>query len=153
MTGILLLRVSVRCDVIRTVIFDRIGLFGLILCVALVGRWFTLLYRCFCRGGIWSGAYAAALTASRGDNPSMRPSVPRRRFLLVCPPCIRHVMKWASRSLWAVVPVCLLHRRPYRRCLQKSKSSMSVKSSTVATKWVVGGQRISSSSASQSYRT
>ena len=72
--------------------------------------------RCFCRGGIWSGAYAAALTASRGDSPSLRPSVPRCRFLLVCPPCIRHVMKWASGALWAVVPVRLLHRHPYPRC-------------------------------------
>ena len=58
-------------------------------------------------------AYATALTASRGDNPSLRPSVPRHRFLLVCPPYIRYVMKWASSALWAVVPVRLLHRRPY----------------------------------------
>ena len=43
--GILLLRVPVRCDVVQTVIFDRVGLFGLILRVAVVGRWFTLLYR------------------------------------------------------------------------------------------------------------
>ena len=43
--GILLLRVPVRCDVVRTVIFDGVELFGLILRVALVGRWFTLLYR------------------------------------------------------------------------------------------------------------
>ena len=43
--GILLLRVPVRCDVIQTVIFDGVELFGLILRVALVGRWFTLLYR------------------------------------------------------------------------------------------------------------
>ena len=52
--GILLLRVLVRCDVVRTVIFDGVGLFGLILRVAMVGRWFnavfvvrwlTLLYR------------------------------------------------------------------------------------------------------------
>ena len=52
--GILLLRVPVRCDVIRTVIFDGVGLFGLILRVAVVGQWFnamfvvrwlTLLYR------------------------------------------------------------------------------------------------------------
>ena len=52
--GILLLRVPVRCDVIRTVIFAGVGLFGLILRVVVVGRWFnavfvvrwlTLLYR------------------------------------------------------------------------------------------------------------
>ena len=42
--GILLLRVSVRCDVVRTIIFDRVGLFGLILRVAVVRRLFTLLY-------------------------------------------------------------------------------------------------------------
>ena len=55
--GILLLRVPVRCDVIRTVIFAGVGLFGLILRVAVVGRWFnvmfvvrwlTLLYRFDC---------------------------------------------------------------------------------------------------------
>ena len=68
--------------------------------------------RCFCQGGIWSGAYATVLTASRGDKPSLRPSVPRRRFLLVCSPCIRHVVKWASSALWAVVPLRFLHRRP-----------------------------------------
>ena len=43
--GILLLRVPIQCDVVRTVIFDGVVLFGLILRVALVGRWFTLLYR------------------------------------------------------------------------------------------------------------
>ena len=52
--GILLLRVSVRSDVVRTIIFDRVGLFGLILHVVVVGQWFnavfvvrwlTLLYR------------------------------------------------------------------------------------------------------------
>ena len=43
--GILLLWVPIRCDIVRTVIFDGVGLFGLILRVALVRRWFTLLYR------------------------------------------------------------------------------------------------------------
>ena len=43
--GILLLRAPVRCDVVRTVIFDGVGLFGLIPRVALVWRWCTLLYR------------------------------------------------------------------------------------------------------------
>ena len=52
--AILLLRVPVWCDVIRTVIFAGDGLFGLILRVAVVGlrfhavfvvRWLTLLYR------------------------------------------------------------------------------------------------------------
>ena len=41
--GILLLRVSVQCYVIRTIIFDRIELFGLILRVDVVRQWFTLL--------------------------------------------------------------------------------------------------------------
>ena len=41
--GILLLRVSVRCDVVWTIIFDRVGLFGLILRIAVVRQWFALL--------------------------------------------------------------------------------------------------------------
>ena len=45
LVGIMLLQAPVRCDVVRTVIFDGVGLFGLIPHVALVGRWFTLLYR------------------------------------------------------------------------------------------------------------
>ena len=56
----------VRCDVIRTAIFARDGLFGLILRVAVVGqwsnamfvvRWLTLLYR-------W--AYMIAVSADAG---------------------------------------------------------------------------------------
>ena len=43
--GILLLRVPVWCDVIRAVIFDGVGLFGLFFRVAVVGQWLTLLYR------------------------------------------------------------------------------------------------------------
>ena len=42
--GILLLRVPVRCDVIRTVIFAGVGLFGLILRVAVVGQWFNAVF-------------------------------------------------------------------------------------------------------------
>ena len=51
---VLLLQEFVRCEVIQTVIFAGDGLFGLILRVAVVGRWFnamfvvrwlTLLYR------------------------------------------------------------------------------------------------------------
>ena len=41
--GILLPRVPVRCDVVRTVIFDGVGFFGLIFRVVMVGQWFTLL--------------------------------------------------------------------------------------------------------------
>ena len=43
LVGIMLLLAPVRCDVIRTVIFDGVGLFGLIFRVAVVGQWFTLL--------------------------------------------------------------------------------------------------------------
>ena len=48
LTGILLLRVPVRRYVVRTIIFDRIGLFGLILRIAVVRQWFTLLQRWVC---------------------------------------------------------------------------------------------------------
>ena len=48
MTGILLLRVPVRRYVVRTIIFDRIGLFGLILSIAVVRQWFALLQRWVC---------------------------------------------------------------------------------------------------------
>ena len=43
LTGILLLQVSIRCDVVRTIVFDRVRLFGLILRVAVIRQWFTLL--------------------------------------------------------------------------------------------------------------
>ena len=71
--GTLLLRVSVRCDVIRTIIFDGVGLFGLILRVAVVGRWFnavfvvrwlTLLYR-------W--VYRIAASAEAGFGAALTP--------------------------------------------------------------------------------
>ena len=45
MMGILLLRVPVRRCVVRTIIFDRIGFFGLILRIAVVRQWFALLQR------------------------------------------------------------------------------------------------------------
>ena len=48
MTGILLLRVPVRCCVIRTIIFDIIGLFGLIPRIVVVRQWFALLQRWVC---------------------------------------------------------------------------------------------------------
>ena len=62
--GILLLRVPVRCDVVRTVIFDGVGLFGLILRVALVVRWFTLLYR-------W--VYMTTVSAEAGCGAALTP--------------------------------------------------------------------------------
>ena len=43
LVGITLLLAPVRCDVVRTVIFDGVGLFGLIFRVTVVGQWFTLL--------------------------------------------------------------------------------------------------------------
>ena len=42
--GILLLRVPVRCDVIWTVIFAGVKLFGLILRVAVVRQWFNVVF-------------------------------------------------------------------------------------------------------------
>ena len=42
--GILLLQVPVRCDIVRTVIFAGDGLFGLILRVSVVGRWFNAVF-------------------------------------------------------------------------------------------------------------
>ena len=62
--GVLLLRAPVRCDVVRTVTFDGVGLFGLILCVALVGRWFTLLYR-------W--AYMTVVSSEAGFRATLTP--------------------------------------------------------------------------------
>ena len=62
--GILLLRVSVRCDVVRTIVFDRVGLFGLILHIAIVWQWFTLLYR-------W--AYMTAVSAEAGFGAALVP--------------------------------------------------------------------------------
>ena len=46
--GILLLWVLVRRYVVRTIIFDRIGLFSLILRIAVVRQWFALLQRWVC---------------------------------------------------------------------------------------------------------
>ena len=48
MTGILLLRVPVRRYVIRTMILDRICLFGLIIRIAVVRQQFALLQRWVC---------------------------------------------------------------------------------------------------------
>ena len=62
--GIMLLRAPVRCDVVWTVIFDGVGLFGLILRVALVGRWFTLLYR-------W--VYMTAISTEAGFGAALTP--------------------------------------------------------------------------------
>ena len=44
-TGSLLLRVSVRRYVVRTIIIDRVCLFGLIIRIAVVWQWFALLQR------------------------------------------------------------------------------------------------------------
>ena len=47
-TGILLLRVPVRRYVVRTIILDRICLFGLIIQIAVVRQRFALLQRWVC---------------------------------------------------------------------------------------------------------
>ena len=47
-TGILLLRVPVRCYVDRTIILDGICLFGLIIRIAVVRQRFALLQRWVC---------------------------------------------------------------------------------------------------------
>ena len=44
-TGSLLLRVSVRCYLVRTIILDRICLFGLIIRITVVRQRFALLQR------------------------------------------------------------------------------------------------------------
>ena len=44
-TGVLLLRVPVRRYVVRTIILDRVCLFGLIIWIAVVWQRFTLLQR------------------------------------------------------------------------------------------------------------
>ena len=82
-----------------------------------------LLHSCryFCNCWTLSGVYAVAFVASRGNYPLLHPSVPRHCFLLVYPPCIYRVINWLSSALWAVVPVRLLHHRPYRRCLRSRK--------------------------------
>ena len=55
-TGRLLLRVSVRCYVVRTIILDRICLFGLIIRIAVVRQRFALLRRWVCVIAISVGA-------------------------------------------------------------------------------------------------
>ena len=47
-TGNLLVRVSVRRYVVRTIILDRICLFGLIIRITVVRQWFALLQRWVC---------------------------------------------------------------------------------------------------------
>ena len=64
MMGILLLRVSVWCYVIRTIIFDRVRLIGLILRVAVVRRWFTLFLR-------W--VYMIVVSAEAGFGAALMP--------------------------------------------------------------------------------
>ena len=64
MTGILLLRVPVRRYVVWTIIFDRIGLFGLIPRIVVVWQWFALLQRWVCMIVISAEAgFGAALTS------------------------------------------------------------------------------------------
>ena len=64
--GILLLRVPVRCDVIRTIIFAGVGLFGLILRVAVVGRWFNVVFVVRWLTLLYRWVYMIAVSAKTG---------------------------------------------------------------------------------------
>ena len=63
-TGSLLLRVSVRRYVVRTIVLDRICLFGLIIRIAVVRQRFALLQRWVCVIAISIGAGFGAALAS-----------------------------------------------------------------------------------------
>ena len=71
--GILLLRVPVRCDVIRTVIFDGVGLFGLILRVAMVGRWFDAMVVVRWLTFLYRWVYMIAVSAEAGFGAALTP--------------------------------------------------------------------------------
>ena len=66
MMGILLLRVPVRCDVVRTVIFDGVGLFGLIFHVAVVRRWFNAVFVVRWLALLYRWVYMIAASAEAG---------------------------------------------------------------------------------------
>ena len=60
---------------------------------------------------------------------------------LGCPPCIYHMMRWRSSALWAVVPVRLLHHRPYRRCLRsQSRACRLNRRRWLLSGWWVGSE-------------
>ena len=63
---ILLLRVPVQCDVIRTIIFDGVGLFGLILRAAVVGWWFSALFVVRWLTLLYRWVYMTAVSAEAG---------------------------------------------------------------------------------------
>src|SRR5512146_135630 len=69
----------------RCFLWSRLGYYSFLRC-----------YPRLCCGGSWSGTVVGALVASREDYPLLQPSVPRRCLILVCPPCIYHMMRWVS---------------------------------------------------------
>ena len=71
--GILLLRVPVRCDVVRTVIFDGVGLFGLILRVAVVGRWFNVVFVVRWLTLLYRWVYMIVVSAEAGFGAALTP--------------------------------------------------------------------------------
>ena len=91
-TGILLLRVPVRRYVVRTIILDRICLFGLIIWIAVVRQWFALLQRWVCvivisvEAGF--GAALASLLSLLFEGTSLRCVLP---LLVVIFWCVQHV--------------------------------------------------------------
>ena len=95
-------------------------------------------YHQFCFGGTKSGAAdVGAWVASWRCHP---PLSRRHCLLCVCPQCIYLMMRWLSSALWAVVPLCLLHHRPYRRCLQsRSRACRLSHRQWLLSGWWVGG--------------
>ena len=71
--GILLLRVPVRCDVIRTVLFAGVGLFGLILRVVRVGRWFNAMFVVRWLTLLYRWVYMIAVSAEVGFGAALTP--------------------------------------------------------------------------------
>ena len=71
--GILLLRVPVRCDVIRTVIFAGVGLFGLIFRVAVVGRWFSAVFVICWLTLLYRWVHMIAVSAEEGFGAALTP--------------------------------------------------------------------------------
>ena len=71
--GILLLRVPVRCDVIRTVIFDGVGLFDFILRVVVVRRWFNVVFVVRWLALLYRWVYMIAASAEAGFGAALTP--------------------------------------------------------------------------------
>ena len=71
--GILLLGVPIRCDVILTAVFDGVGLFGLILRVAVVGRWFNVMFVVRWLTLLYRWIYMIAISAEAGFGAALTP--------------------------------------------------------------------------------